>query len=129
MESPLPFIIAGIVLTAVFFLVIYKISGLKGFEQNLSTLQKALFGFIIFYTPVQLIILLTAGHKMQLANPQGHNFVAISFTLTHALMAVMGMVVCAYLYKRYRPLSILMAFNAVSAVFYFLSASIFIYSG
>lgn len=126
MDSPLPYILTGIVLTLVCFYALLKLSNMQGFGRNLSFIQKLLFGFIVLYTPAQLIILLAAGHLMPLINPKGHETIAVIFTSAHALMAVMGMVICANLYKQLRPIGILLAMNGVTATFYFLCASIFL---
>lgn len=126
MSGPIVFIIGGLVITTIAFFSIYKLAGFGNGLMSLPILQKLLFFFVAFYTPVQLMVMLAAGHNLPMANTRGNEMFSLFFTTTHALMAVMGMVVCAYYYKQNKLAAMPMVFNAVTSVFYFMSALIFL---
>lgn len=119
-------IFVATILTAVLYTLVNRVSSFKNSSIQLTTAQKLLCYFIVLYVPVQLFVLLTAGSHMPLANPKGHNFIAISFTLSHALMSVMGMVVSNYFQKKNKSALALLVVNASTAIFYFMAAIIFI---
>ena len=63
---------------------------------------------------------------MPIASPKGHDFIAISFTLSHALLSVMGMVVSNFFQKTNKSALALLVVNASTAIIYFMAAIIFI---
>ncbi len=119
-------ILVATILTAVFYTLINRISPFKNASIQLKPLQKTACYFIVLYVPVQLFILLTAGSHMPIANPKGHDFIAMSFTISHAVLSVMGMVVSNYFQKKNKAFLSLLVVNASTAIFYFMAAIIFI---
>lgn len=119
-------ILIATVLTAIIYTLVNRVSSFKNATVQLTTVQKLLCYFIVLYVPIQLFVLLTAGSRMPLGNLKGHDFIAISFTLSHALMSVMGMVVSNYFQKKNKAALALLIVNASTAIFYFMAAIIFI---
>ncbi len=118
-------ILASIAITGVLYSIIYKLSPFKGDKMKLNTVQRLLCWFIVLYTPVQLMILLAAGQYMPLLNPKEHTLFSGLFTMSHALLAVMGIVMSKYFHQRNKAAMTLMVLNAATAIFYIMSAIIF----
>lgn len=129
MDSPLIYILAGVLVTAVLYYVLIKLIKFNGIERGMNTAQKALFAFVLIYTPLLLVVLLITGQHTALSSAQHNNGMAILFCLAHGIMGVMGMVVATHLYKRRKATGIILVMNAVTAVFFFLCASVFLYIG
>lgn len=129
MDSPIAYILSGVLVTAALYFALLKLINFKSIERDISPAQKALFSFILFYTPLLLIILLIIGSNTALANAQHHNGMAVTFCVAHGILGVMGMLVATHLYKRYKAIGIVLVMNAVSAVFFFLCTAIFMYIG
>lgn len=117
-------ILAAIVITGILYSIMYKLSPFKDGRVQLSTVQRLLCWFIVLYTPVQLMVLLAAGQYMPLLNPSDHRLFAGLFTTSHALLAVMGIVVSKYFHQRNKAAMTLMVLNAATAIFYAMSAII-----
>lgn len=118
-------ILASIAITGVLYSIIYKLSPFKGDKLQLGTVQRLLCWFVVLYTPVQLMILLAAGQYMPLLNTKEHTAFAGLFTTSHALLAVMGVVMSKYFHQRNKIAMMLMVLNAATAIFYTMSAIIF----
>jgi small-conductance mechanosensitive channel len=117
-------ILAAIVITAILYSIMYKLSPFKDGRVKLGMIQRMLCWFIVLYTPVQLMVLLAAGQYMPLLNPKEHALFAGLFTSSHALLAVMGIVVSKYFHQRNKAAMTLMVLNAATAIFYTMSAII-----
>lgn len=92
---------------------------------QLGTVQRLLCWFVVLYTPAQLMILLAAGQYMPLLNTKDHTLFAGLFTTSHALLAVMGISMSMFFYRRNKSAMTLMVLNAATAIFYTMSAIIF----
>lgn len=118
-------ILASIIITGVLYRIMYKLSPFKGEQVRLGIVQRLLCWFIVLYTPIQLMVLLAAGQYMPLLNTKEHTMFAGLFTTSHALLAVMGIVVSKYFHQRNKAAMTLMVLNAATAIFYTMSAIIF----
>lgn len=119
-------ILLAILITAMLYRLAYRLSPFKNFTQKLSPTYRMPAWFIVLYTPVQLFVLLSAGHHMPLANPKDHEIFSVLFTAIHAILAVMGMVMSMYFYKRNRIAIALLIANAAAAIFYLMAMLIFL---
>lgn len=120
-------ILAATIVVAILYRFAYLFSGFKNRAQ-LHPIAQLLCWFIVLYTPVQVLLLLMAGQYMPLANTKDHIGFSAGFTASHAIMAIMGMVVSRYFYKRTKIAMMLLIANAASAIFYTMAAIIFLMS-
>lgn len=118
-------ILASIIVTGILYSIINRLSPFKDGKMQLSTVQRLLCWFVVLYTPVQLMILLAAGQYMPLLNTKDHTLFAGLFTTSHALLAVMGISMSMFFYRRTKAAMTLMVLNAATAIFYTMSAIIF----
>ena len=119
-------ILLAILITAMLYRLAYRISPFKNFTQRLSPAYRIPAWFIVLYTPVQLFVLLSAGHHMPLTSTTGHELFSTLFSASHAVLAVMGMVMSMYFYKRNRVAIALLIANAAAAIFYLMAMLIFL---
>lgn len=118
-------ILASIIIIGVLYRIVHSLSPFKDGKMQLSTVQRVLCWFVVLYTPVQLMILLAAGQYMPLLNTKDHTLFAGLFTTSHALLAVMGISMSMFFYRRNKAAMTLMVLNAATAIFYTMSAIIF----
>lgn len=118
-------ILVAILLTALLYRGLYRVSPFRNFTRQLTPVQRVLGWFVVLYVPVQVFVLLMAGHHLPVANPKGHEVFAVFFTASHAILSVMGMVMSMYFYHRNRKAIVLLILNSGTAIFYLMSCIIF----
>lgn len=118
-------ILASIIIIGVLYRIIHKLLPIGDSKAPLGRIQLLLCWFVVLYTPIQLMILLAAGQYMPLLNTKEHTVFAGLFTTSHALLAVMGIVMSKYFHQRNKTAMMLMVLNAATAIFYTMSAIIF----
>ncbi len=118
-------ILVSIVIIGVLYRIIHKLLPVEDSRAPLSKIQLLLCWFVVLYTPIQLMVLLAAGQYMPLLNTKEHTVFAGLFTTSHALLAVMGISMSMFFYRRNKSAMTLMVLNAATAIFYTMSAIIF----
>ncbi|MCB9047225.1 MAG: hypothetical protein H6550_13915 [Chitinophagales bacterium] len=119
-------VIFASIITAGLYNLVNRLSPFKAMKGEPTPAQKLLYYFIVLYVPVQLFILLIAGKYMPIANLKDHTIITTIFSLGHALLSIMGMVVSKYFYARNKAALFLLVLNASTAIFYFMATFIFI---
>lgn len=120
-------IAAGIAITLLLYFIVSRLSPFKKIGSPPSVMQRLLFTFVMLYVPVQLLVLLNAGHLMPIGDIHELSFESLNFAILHGILAVMGMVVSHYYSKRDKLYYIIMFFNFGAAVFYFMGSMILMF--
>ncbi len=116
-------IVFATILTGVLHTLINKLLPI-GKQPAPNTWLRVVYFFMMFYTPVQLLILISSGHHFPIGSTQEHPVEAINFTLLHGILACFGMAV-SMLYHRTNKLYMgVFLLNTMSAIFYFMSGLI-----
>lgn len=118
-------VLASIIVTAVLYNIVNRLSPFKGPIAPMSTLMRMVCWFIVLYTPVQLMVILATGLYMTLLNPQNNPVFAGIFTTSHAVLAVMGIHMSKFFHRQNKSVMALLVLNSATAIFYIMSAIIF----
>lgn len=116
-------IVFATIVTGVVYTLINKILPIRN-QTSPNTWQRVLFFFVMFYTPIQLLVLVFAGHRLPIGNTQEHLTESVNFALLHGVLACFGMVV-SMLYRRTNNLYMgVFLLNTIASIFYFMSGLI-----
>lgn len=119
-------VLLSVIITGVLYRIGYSISPFKRLTRGLTPVQQFLCWVVVLYVPVQLFLLYTIGSYLPIISPDNHPTFAVLFTSSHAILAVMGMVMSMFFYKRNNKAVLLLTANAACAIVYIAQSILFL---